>query len=346
MIAIISSMASPGMAFHDSGVAHCDGCHTMHNSEGGDPVATSTNFDLLKYETASDLCLSCHESSYGAVFGQDPLSPPPEMGAGNFVFLLEDNLNDAPNGSANPIDGDAAGHNIIAPSRGVIADGNYVNSPGGNYPSSEMGCTSCHDPHGNSNYRMLYGDGQESAQGYVFSFSAPLATGIELDSGGEAVGNHNAYLGGMSEWCANCHLGYLEDHMETTFEHPTEHDLDSDEGDRYNVYNGDADPDGGQSATAYLPEIPFEDPANSVGSTTGPSSASRIICLSCHRAHASSSPRAGRWDFTASFLAHDGIVSGSHPIPDPYSHPDQQHLCHKCHTPGDDHEEYGPMSSP
>ena len=28
-------VAAPTLAFHDAGVAHCNGCHTMHNSQDG-----------------------------------------------------------------------------------------------------------------------------------------------------------------------------------------------------------------------------------------------------------------------------------------------------------------------
>ena len=36
-IAAILAMGFSGnaLAFHDGGVANCDGCHTMHNSKGG-----------------------------------------------------------------------------------------------------------------------------------------------------------------------------------------------------------------------------------------------------------------------------------------------------------------------
>ena len=39
-------------------------------------------------------------------------------------------------------------------------------------------------------------------------------------------------------------------------------------------------------------QVPFEDPSASVSSTAGPTAASRITCLSCHRAHATSAPAA------------------------------------------------------
>ena len=55
------------------------------------------------------------------------------------------------------------------------------------------------------------------------------------------------------------------------------------------------------------------------------------MCLSCHRAHATSSPAAGRWDFKVALLADDGRASGSYPIPNPYGGAAQGPLCSKCH---------------
>jgi len=37
-------------------------------------------------------------------------------------------------------------------------------------------------------------------------------------------------------------------------------------------------------------------------STQGPDVNSNVMCLSCHRAHASAFPNSGRWDFTATLL--------------------------------------------
>lgn len=33
-------VAAPAFAFHDGGVAQCEGCHTMHNSLGGAQMTT------------------------------------------------------------------------------------------------------------------------------------------------------------------------------------------------------------------------------------------------------------------------------------------------------------------
>ncbi len=57
-------------AFHDGGVAHCNGCHTMHNSQDGqlvDPDHPNGNVWLLTDASPSDVCLQCHATRSGAV---------------------------------------------------------------------------------------------------------------------------------------------------------------------------------------------------------------------------------------------------------------------------------------
>jgi len=337
-------LAGSAFAFHDAGVAHCNGCHTMHNSEDGtlvDPDSPNGNAWLLKDATPSDVCLSCHATSRGAVFGTDPLAPPRQIGGGNFVFLLEDNLNDGHGGGdtladgswADPIPGDAAGHNLVAPSRGVGADGTLSSAPGGTFPASQLGCSSCHDPHGNTNFRLLYGAGQSVQDGlYTFTNAAPTAVGgPSLFSGaGESNALHTAYQGGMSGWCGNCHGDFHNN--STKLVHKSGTALGGTIATAYNLYNGTSDQTGGSQATAYLAEVPFEDAANTPTSTAGPTATSTIMCLSCHRAHASSAPNSGRWDFNVTLLEEDGVESGSYAIPDPYADPNQRSLCNKCHV--------------
>lgn len=318
---------------HDGGVGACNQCHVMHADETG----LIGDNPLLKGNNPSDLCLSCHATAFGAVLGMDPLAPPPEMGAGNFVFLLEDNLNDGADGLTNPISGDSAGHNLNAPGYGLSSDPTYVTSPGGTYSAAEMRCTSCHDPHGNQNYRFLRGPATQEGSGGTFSYPAPNAEGLDIVAGApETNANHVAYRGGMSMWCANCHLDFVTSRHQviSTFRHSTDVPLKMGIINQYNVYNGTLDPTGGNQATAYLAAVPFEDLSNNTNSTAGPSAASRIFCLSCHRAHASSGPWSGRWDFNVETLGQDGLVSGSYPLPNPYPDPGQEPLCKKCHRHG------------
>lgn len=327
--------AAPVAAFHEGGVASCDGCHVTHNSQNGQPIVPGPSNDYsLKAAAASDVCLLCHAGSAGAVLGLNPLAPPPERGGGNFVFLLENNLNDAAGGATSPIFGRAAGHNVVAPAHGLTQENRYSVAPGGTFPVAELGCTSCHDPHGTSSFRLLHGLGASPSGLVTFTAAAPDAQGLALTPGAvETPTSHSAYRSGMAAWCGNCHGRYHED-AGSAFEHPIDDPLAVDVVDQYNEYDGVTNPTGGSALTSYLPEVPFEDATATVGSTAGPTTASRLSCLSCHRAHASSAPASGRWDFAVTQLGDDGVASGSWPIPNPYGDPSQPSLCWKCHEGG------------
>ncbi len=332
-LGVCFAAASPVLAFHDGGVAHCNGCHTMHNSQDGvlvDPDSPDGNPWLLKDATPSDVCLNCHATGLGAVFANDVLDPAPQKGAGNFIFLLEDNINDGHAGADNPIGGDAAGHNLDAPGHGLATDATLINSPGGAFPANVLGCTSCHDPHGTDAFRMLYGEDRLVQEFYNFDNPSPEAEGLSVFFGEEANDNHTAYQSGMSAWCGNCHGNFHNNN--TQLIHPSGSTLGGTISQTYNLYNGTSDQDGGAQATAYLAAVPFEDPANATGSTAGPSATSQVSCITCHRAHATSAPDAGRWDMSITFLEEDGAESGSYAIPDPYGDPNQRSLCNKCHN--------------
>jgi hypothetical protein len=336
------SAVPPVLGFHDGGVARCNACHVMHESSDGAFVAVSTTGKgLLLAETPSDVCLRCHATGEGEVLGANRLMPPPERGGGNFIFLVESNLNDAPDGATNVIAGETGGHNLVAPGYGLAADTRLSVSPGGSFLASEMGCTSCHDPHGNSGFRHLHGAGPVQGGLATFSYSAPDAEGIALGGAAESDSHHTAYRSGMSDWCGNCHGRYHEDFQTPGVPgggdpllHPSDEILDFLIRDRYNAYNGDDDPTGGTVTTAYLAATPFEDPSSNTETTAGPGGGSRVMCLTCHRAHATSSPAALRWDFRVALLAEDGVVSGSYAIPNPYGSPTQGTLCSKCHEGG------------
>ena len=328
-------------AFHENGVASCAGCHVMHEMEDGMPVVDVSG-SLLRGLSPSDACLACHGSGDQAVFGYDPMNPPTEMGGGNFAFLREDQINDDPQNNAPSISGNHAGHSIVAPGYGLTADPDHTLSPGGTFPANELGCTSCHDPHGNSNFRMLNGAGPVQDGLFAFLYAAPEAEGLPvgLSGGGETTTSHTAYRSGMSWWCANCHGQYHDQVGRANFEHEFNEGLSGEEAGRYNSYNGDADPNGGSSLTSYLVQVPFEDPAGTIDKMSGPGSGARVMCLTCHRAHATSAPSSTRWDMRIPALGTDGVKSRSWPLPNPYANPSQRQLCLKCHD-----EHHGTQSS-
>ena len=131
------AFASPAMAFHDGGVAHCDGCHTMHNSVNGQVVRGSTDdasavTNLLAASDASSVCLNCHAD------------------AGRQSFYHQWMLR----GSQVTRNGYSMGHSLVARDFAdrFQTEQDYTTAPGGSYPANQLGCNSCHDPHGTKFY--------------------------------------------------------------------------------------------------------------------------------------------------------------------------------------------------
>lgn len=351
--AAIVVVGAPALAFHDGGVAHCNGCHTMHNSQDGaamnsPALAVGQGYDsLLLYADATSVCLDCHDGggSYH-IWSADPTAPnatTANRGGGDFVFLEEDNLNDGHGGGdpANFIPGHAAGHNVITALKGIVEDPVLSTAPGGTYPASDLACTSCHDPHGTGSYRILYQSGQ-SISGAVFTATID-ADGIALFGAGESNSNHNAYKSGFSDWCATCHTDFHQGWVGGNLIHPSGEAIGSDIADAYNAYMGSTDcamnppiglaPCGSGTGTgSYLHVVPFEDAAMTTSYEDGANSTSRVACMTCHRAHATSAPDAGRWDFSITGLEEDGHESLSYKIPNPYADTSQRSLCNKCHS--------------
>lgn len=326
------AVASAAHAFHSKGVANCASCHTMHNSENGMPVNPSPdNNYLLISNSATDICLSCHLEDNGSVWAYNTMNPAPQLGSGNFIFGEAANINDAPDGNLVPLAGSHGIHNCSAPSRNVHTDPLHVTAPGGTYPAAALGCTSCHDPHGNGNFRMLRGVGNVPAGDYYFDSPAPVAEGLSLTGQSESRTLHTAYQSGWTSWCANCHGNYHE-HNPNGFEHPVDEVLTADVRISYALYDGAGNPLGGNSATSYLPEVPFEELTMTTTGTNGPTPLSKITCISCHRAHGSSAVDLGRWDFRVLDIRNDGLVSASYALPTPYSSGSvERQLCVKCH---------------
>lgn len=367
-------------AFHDGGVGACNGCHIMHTTPGS-PVAMSNN-KLMKGSDPSSICLNCHAGqgspTGAAVFSPDGSALTP---GGDFYWVTK-NFTWATGSSP----GDSHGHNIVARDFGLVQDNRLLQAPGGTYPAAYLGCTSCHDPHGRvkggtksgrpavsgsgshgalppgftvrGNYRLL-GDsqyeGSSSTFGHQFTQDAPVARQSETNSYGESNSSHVDYGTGMSEWCANCHADMLNRQHEagSNFEHPVGSSarLEQEMIATYNSYlrTGDLS---GVAETAYLQFVPFErgttDPRLlDPNSTKGPDANANVMCLTCHRAHASAFRVAGRWDFDAMLLVDshpamgDSGVTGSDVLNSYYGRniagefgSGQQSFCEKCHGTG------------
>lgn len=366
-----------GYAFHEGGVGYCEGCHNLHSS-GDDKAQGADNSSgnmqssyMLKGADPSSTCLRCHaeRGEFASVLSNDGSIFTP---GGDFYWLKKTFTSNV-NGQFYRSEGDNHGHNIDSIEYGLHADSALSSSPGGSYPSSAMSCTSCHDPHGKmqgeskaisvsgsygqapapgtvkGNFRLLGGIGYSGgslASGHSFVYSAPVAVASQKNWT-ETDSNHTAYGSGMSEWCSNCHQGYL-----SGYKHPSGNEARlSSVISNYNSYLKTGDFTGTQ-AGAYSSLVPFElgtsdsallDPS----STSGPGAGgeANVMCLTCHRSHASAFQSMGRWDFKATFIADshpgpgDSGVNGNDVLNSYYGRnmtaefgKYQRQLCNKCHA--------------
>jgi hypothetical protein len=151
-----------------------------------------------------------------------------------------------------------------------------------------------------------------------------------------------AYGSGMSEWCANCHLGiYNNVSNATTSGHPI-HPTGS-----AALLSGTANISGtlttyaaiynayissgnliGKQGSSYTSLVPYEEGTSDMSalgshatntaamySTPGPGGygtyTDNVMCLSCHRAHASGFPQATRWYNNYQFITQNGAWPSS-----------------------------------
>lgn len=294
--AFVAVFSSTPAAFHSGGVAECGGCHSMHSPK------PSGSF-LLVGSDASSTCLTCHENaadtgptgyhvstapgSLGA--GQAPLQRTP---GGDFGWLKK-SYTFVVRGNTINEDGSTHGHNVVAADFGYTVDPVNTTAPGGgSFPSSQLACNSCHDPHGQ--YRRL-ADGTIAKAGapikasgsYPAATNEPDATGAVgayrlLAGAGYAkapfpgvpaakvpstynrteattqtrVAYGHALTGGHTSWgnwCATCHPN---NHSSGSYVHPVDETLGGGTADNYNAYVKSGDLSGTQ-ATAFTSLVPF-----------------------------------------------------------------------------------------
>jgi cytochrome c553 len=351
----------------------------MHNSLDGAAMATNSGLVrfqagpyLLKASDASSTCLNCHEragdtgpTSYHISTADPDMpigAPPIQLSPGGDFGWLKKTYNwmgETPQTSP----GERHGHNVIAFDYGYTQDTTHVVAPGGGtfqYPSDQLGCISCHDPHGKYRrnkdttitttgmpiagsgsystsadpgdttavgaYRLLGGVGYhpKSLPGNYAFINSPFFAAAPGDyNRSEAVTDVRvAYGQGVSLWCSNCHSNMHTSAVDPSA-HPADNVLSPDVLSRYNSYVKTGDVSGTQ-ATSYLSLVPFQtgDSADmitlrdAVTTTAGPITGDKVMCLSCHRAHASGWNGITRFPLGVTFMTVDeGTGNPVYPSP-------------------------------
>ena len=373
-------LSSPAMAFHTGGVADCDGCHTMHNSDGNVAMKTTGGISqfkagpyLLQGSTPSEACLNCHESTPGSYHISTPTGTTGDAAAPNGkVYQF------TPGGDFRWLTNGGAGHQINAPAFGYNQAAGTA--PGGGaqaYPASALNCSSCHDPHGKYRrttetasyktsgapikasgsyitsvapatsaavgaYRILGGANYlaKSAGAGVANFVADppaamapstynVSNNATTPAGLQVATQRVVYMSGMAEWCANCHGAMHMDAYTTGASlqsngfnvHPAGNDVKLTQAginNNYNAYVTSGNMNGAQ-ASSYLDIVPFETGSSDFAATkttgltlAGPDANSNVMCLSCHRAHASGFPSMTRYGIAYELVTvDDGTGAGA-----------------------------------
>ncbi len=171
-------------------------------------------------------------------------------------------------------------------------------------------------------YRLLRGTGSTAGSGgktFTAIFNAIVPSTYNRTEA--ATPTRVAYGAGISDWCSTCHPD-MHSGTSSRMTHPVNQMLGTDVTANYNAYRGSGNMTGTQ-ATAYDSIVPFQtDNSNDYAAlkalsvndgsvSTGPATSDRVMCLSCHRAHASGWEYMGRWNNAGEFMAADGVWPGT-----------------------------------
>jgi predicted CXXCH cytochrome family protein len=217
MFAAVPASADNGPHVMGAGVLAdgCAGCHRVHTAKT----------DMLTMEAQPQLCYTCHSTSgTGAdtdvVGGVGRGQVTGALRGGGFEYALIDSANPtgqsatrsspagaipvkaaAPVTSTHSVDGSDA----VAWGNGAISG---TASPG---KSIGLRCGSCHDPHGNGNYRILRAVPNDSGAAEPGVVIKDTATKVYTTANYWKAADTNAptFIANVSAWCSTCHTRYL-----------------------------------------------------------------------------------------------------------------------------------------
>ena len=237
--------------WHFRQASGCSDCHTQHNSRNGDPMRTDKVSEpapiLLNRATPLELCISCHDGSNPAA--PDVIAP--------VSYVSESAAGAFPNTGGTPT---AMAHHLNNPTPEV---------PPGGAVAMVLTCTTCHDPHGNDNYRNLRPDPtRTNAAGVsVVARQATIANGGNPSA--VYIASNIIYKSGVSAWCGTCHG------VPSIGDHPADKSIWGSALASYATWS-----------SVQQPRVPVHSPSDDVV----PSNDDQVMCLSCHKAHGGGNP--------------------------------------------------------
>lgn len=297
---VVLFYGTTGQAFHSGGVAECGGCHSMHAPKAGGSY-------LLVGSDPTSTCLTCHmqsglktPSSYHVATADADMGvgvPPNQRTPGGDFGWLRKDYTMTIRGTTSTEFGRTHGHNVVAKDvTGYDADVDNTTSPGGTFVSANMGCDSCHDPHGRLRRKS---DGTYASSATIGSAADPIiASGSYNNSvipaAGQAVGAYRLLRGlgdtwkgatfsgvaiavtpstynqteatnqvrtaygasGTNTWGNWCATCHAGMHSSGNYVHPVDQNLGSAIADIYNAYVKSGDLTG-SSATSFNSLVPF-----------------------------------------------------------------------------------------
>jgi hypothetical protein len=306
-----------GTAYAVSGT--CDQCHTMHNSQGGSPMAQ--DFSGAPLATAQpnltvSTCLGCHN-------GQAAGAP--------VIFGDTFGTNTTAGGSFhdNNFTADANGHNVtdLVGILGVGLETDNTNATPGNGGDStitvglqaltcagELGCHGNHDVAGDTTVTGFHHGAYSGAYRFLRHWDGGSHTDIkgkgpaDCELGGADDAGHNVYYAmaddsavtndSISAFCSMCH-GEFHDDVDTMsgsawVRHPTEVTLPG-------TWTPTMDYDRNPFAFS---GVDYTNAATNASYAAIPNP--RVACISCHRAHATDQPDLLRFNYSVDMDAGGG----------------------------------------
>jgi len=277
-----SAVADNGPHVQGAGVVtdSCAGCHRVHTAQA----------ENLLVQSESALCFTCHGSS-GTGAATDVVDglgyssaartgTPGALRGGGFSFAL---IN-----SANPSGQQSSGSNtsgtvpVLATGAATTSTHSYSGADvrawgngaiaSGAGPTIQLRCASCHDPHGNGNYRILRGIPLQSNATPAVSI-ADAGTKVYTTTNYWSVSDSNgpSFIANVSAWCSTCHTRYL--------------------------------------AGAGSGDTPSGDPIFAYRHRSNETSQGTTTCAQCHVAHGSNASMSGSYSSNVPFP--DGSAGGS-----------------------------------